>query len=202
MAPGRVQTSQAAPSTTRIPASVLQNHHELEQAIGGALLRNQRDLSRRTLAGRGDEERRFAARHDVVHPGPLREQAGADIRVEGNAAHGGKIELIAATQARAPGRGILLCREWTLHVVDKPVAVRTQPERSERTNDPQEVRRDHRQGVERQENERRRGRRNWRRSDHPSAKPVRAKTRSLRQPSPAHGGYLRRRSLYISRVAS
>ena len=40
-------------------------------------------------------------------------------------------------EARPPRRGILFSGEWTLHVVNQPVAVRRQTERTERAHDPQ-----------------------------------------------------------------
>ena len=137
-----------------MPASVSSATMTSSRRLVGARLRNQRDFARRALARRGDDERRLAARHDVVHP------AHCDSRLAQTSVSTG-MQRIAARSSRSPDakarppRGrILFAGERTLDVVNQPVAVGRQTERSERANDPEEVGSDHRQRVDRQKHER------------------------------------------------
>jgi len=59
--------------------------------------------------------------------------------------------MVAHAEARPPRRRLVFRGERTLHVVDNPVSVRRQTERSQGADDPGEVGQDHRQRIERQE---------------------------------------------------
>ena len=130
---------------------------------------------------RRELSRRLAARHDVVHPAELREKAGAEVVSTG-------MQRIAPRSSRSP------TRTPARHAGESPslrkdpgrrrsaVAVGRQTERTERPKDPEEVRSDHRQRVERQNYERDRGRTGSRGSGRPSADSSAGKTMGLLQP--------------------
>ena len=62
MRPGRVHTSQAAPSTTRTPGNRIEHNDEVEQAIGGPRLGGEPDFLQCVFWGRGEDKRRLASR--------------------------------------------------------------------------------------------------------------------------------------------
>ena len=153
MRPGRVHTSQAAPSTTRTPAIVSSTMTRSSRRLvgrGSAMSLT----SCRACSGDGAKIR-VASRpgRDVGDAAPLRQQTGADVGVDRRAAHRGEVEPIARAQARTPGGRIVLVFERTLDVVNPPVAVHCQTERAQRTNDPKHIRDDHRERIDGQKQE-------------------------------------------------
>ena len=153
MRPGRVHTSQAAPSTTRTPAIVSSTTTTSSRRFmgrGSAVSLT----SRPSVSGDGATTS-VASRpaRDVGDAAPLRQQTRADDGVDGRAAHRGEIEPIARAQARTPGRRILLSFERALDVVNPSVTVHRETERAQRANDPKQVRDDHRQRIDGQKQE-------------------------------------------------
>ncbi len=148
MGPGRVHTSQAAPSTTKTPAIVSSTMTMSSRRLVGRGSAMSLTSPPERCAADGDDERRLASRHDVGDAAPLRQQTRAPDAVDGRARHRGKIEPISGAQACSPSRRIVLAFERTLDVVDPSVAVHGETERAQWTNDPEQVRGDHRDCIE------------------------------------------------------